>query len=268
MSEGLSYLDTARLLERLGPLADEIVLIGGQAVHFWVDRYAPRDPFLASGAFTSKDVDFCGDANKARAVADVLGGTVRVPMLDDATAQTGLVLYTDPSGAQRQIDFLERPFGVKPEDVRRLSLSIKTGEGETRFRVLSPVLCLESRVSNLGLPEYGTQHAMRQLRASIICCREYLRDVAFKQGARSFLSASERIYRFTRRRREARILYDEHAVDALDAVPRDMGAVPGLETFYARRLPQMREILEHDRTRRARDRETRAQQRAEKAARA
>lgn len=174
MSAGpqLSYDDTAEILVRLGSVAEDVVLIGGQALHFWVSQYAARDSFLSSGApFTSKDVDFCGDAKKARAAAEALGGEVCVPSLDDATPSTALVRF-EHSGARHEIDFLDKPDGIARTDVERMSLLVYTGIGEGRFRVLPPILCMESRVCNTSLPGYTTPHALRQLRASIVCARE------------------------------------------------------------------------------------------------
>jgi hypothetical protein len=66
----LSYADIKPVLARLGDLTEDIVLVGGQAVSFWVDFYSGRDPELARLVpLASKDIDFCGDV-RAVVVAD------------------------------------------------------------------------------------------------------------------------------------------------------------------------------------------------------
>jgi hypothetical protein len=269
----LSYQDTIGILERLGPTATEIVLIGGQAVHFWVNYYATRDATLTSGApFTSKDVDFCGDARQARAAAEALGGTASCRTLDDATPNTGLVTFTY-GGEEHEIDFLDRPHGIERADVERMAITVRTSAEGSSFRVLSPVLCMESRVCNTSLAGYTSEHALRQLRASIICAREFLTDLAAAEDSRSFLRLCERVFHFARGNRrhpQPKGVFDEQGIDPFAAVPRTLpvDVMPGtpplarLTNFYARRLPRMEAILAADRDRRRRDRERRALERA------
>ena len=61
MSDGRLRHDEA--VEAIAPkLADlAVVLVGGQALNYWVDRYRDRAPELeAEWPFTSEDVDFYG----------------------------------------------------------------------------------------------------------------------------------------------------------------------------------------------------------------
>jgi hypothetical protein len=248
---GLSYHDTAQILRRLGSVTEDVVLIGGQAVHFWVNAYAARDPFLSQGApFTSKDVDFCGSAKAAAAAAVALGGTLRTPTLDEATPNTGLVTFKH-SGEEYEIDFLDKPHGVAVADVTRMSPTVDAGVGDVRFKVLSPVLCMESRFCNTSLPGYDSEHAWRQLQASIVCARESLRDIS-TVAPRAFLRLAERVFWFARISPQARDVYERRRIDPLEAIPRDL-VLPAFEKFYSLRLPQMRTIVARERERRERD---------------
>jgi hypothetical protein len=57
----LSIQDTIEVLTRLGDTAGQVVLIGGQALNFWAERYAVREESLAAEApYASKGIDFCG----------------------------------------------------------------------------------------------------------------------------------------------------------------------------------------------------------------
>jgi hypothetical protein len=117
---------------------------------------------------------------------------------------------------------------------------------------------MESRVCNIDLPGYTSEHAFRQLRASIACAREFIIDVAFADR-RGFFGMCERVFRFARYRKQARTLVDEYDVDPMDAVPRDVSA--DVDVFYSRRLPQMLAILAADRDRRRRSEARRKVQR-------
>jgi hypothetical protein len=57
----LSYRQAAEILLRLRGHENEFVLIGGQALNFWAEKYGSRAPSLETfGPYTSKDIDFCG----------------------------------------------------------------------------------------------------------------------------------------------------------------------------------------------------------------
>jgi len=110
---------------------------------------------------------------------------------------------------------------------------------------------LESRICNcldLG-PEYETEHAVNQARVAALCTREFLKEVLDERGepaVRVVLKLSERVFRFSRKAQRRRRLMAKFQIDPLDALIDDE-RLP--ETFRARRLPQMREIL--DRSHRA-----------------
>ena len=98
MSE-LGYVDIRPILAKLADLDRSFVLVGGQAVNFWAYVYEGRVPALArAGPFTSRDVDFCGDRRTVRQCAQRLGGRARLSTLDDATPNSGTVVFVDPTG--------------------------------------------------------------------------------------------------------------------------------------------------------------------------
>ena len=91
---------------------------------------------------------------------------------------------------------------------------------------------------------------MKQLRASVFCAREFLRELLDEQHARAVLTLSERIFRFARATLEGREVYDRYQVDPFQAVVTD----PRLPLpFNDQRYPQMAKILANDRHRRAAD---------------
>lgn len=246
----LSYVDAKELIARLVHAARP-VLVGGQAVNFWAEYYLARGrcPTLEPDApFTSKDVDFyVSTADEARRIALALGGQLHLATeLDHTTPNAGIVLYRDARGVERRLDLLRMIYGMREEEIERLRLPIELEDeqgcatGKTFF-VLPPFLCLESRVCNLmGLPGYDTPQHHKQLRAMIVCTREYLRDLLENGRADDVLRLNERIFRFATRSREGKAVYRQHGIDVMQAVLID-DRLP--KKFLERRWPQMQLLL-------------------------
>lgn len=241
-SDGLAYVDIKPILSRLGDVTTRIVLVGGQAVNFWADYYSSRVLALAQEYFTSKDIDFCGDRTAVRLCAERLGGQFRLAGMDDHTPNTGIVTFIDEHGIKRIIDFIDQPYGLRAGDVRKTALPIEvldedgnpTGVG---FKVMHPVWCMMSRVCNtMGLPGYATSHALKQLRASVLCAREFLLDLVEGEEYRAVIKLNERIFKFCHDSDPGLRVKSAHGIDPFDAVVVD-DRLP--EVFRQRRYPQM-----------------------------
>jgi len=63
------------LLDKLAPAKDQLVLIGGQALSLWAERYGDAPELRESGPHTSKDIDFYGKSDQEERCAALLGGT-------------------------------------------------------------------------------------------------------------------------------------------------------------------------------------------------
>jgi hypothetical protein len=249
----LAYVDVRPVLAKVADLGRELVLVGGQAVNFWATYYEGRVPELAREApFTSKDIDFCGDQRAVRVCAERLGGTARVATFDDATPNSGTVVFVDGAGVKRTLDVVSAPFGLKSSEVGETALSVEILDDAgaptgVSFYVMHPVLCMESRVHNVvGLPaEYDTEHGRKQLRASILVAREFVRDllderVDAEDPVRATMRLNERVFRFCTRDRHAKELFRSSGVDPAMAILDDPRLPPA---FRETRLPQMREQL-------------------------
>ena len=134
-SPGLTYRDTLRLLRQLGDVTEHAILVGGQAVNFWAERYRARVPELQAGPFASKDIDFQGVRQVASTCAERLNGRLRVPAMDDAaaTVASALVEYHDASGTARVLDFLAIVHGLDTKRVRDTAVPVDVlddGSGE------------------------------------------------------------------------------------------------------------------------------------------
>lgn len=103
----LRHEEVQRILGLLEPLSADrsIVLVGGQAVAFWTRFLQERSSEIAALApLTSKDIDFEGSARAVQRTADLLGGRMRLASMDDHTPNTGIVIFVDADGIEREID--------------------------------------------------------------------------------------------------------------------------------------------------------------------
>jgi len=74
------------------------------------------------------------------------------------------------------------------------------GNGGIEFLVMHPAHVLESRASNVdGLPNYRSPQGLKQLRASVVCAREFARDLLDEGHVRDVLRLNERVFRFSLR---------------------------------------------------------------------
>ena len=246
----LGPAEASAVLRQLGDLTDKIVLVGGQALAFWASQYAGRFPM--PGPVNSRDIDFCGLQDVVPLAAARLGGTWKVPPAFSNTPSTGLVEFVGPGGHQRRMDFLGDPFGLNYADVvgNAVVVEAPVGDGVVTFKVMNPLHCLRSRISNVGgLPGYQTRTALDQARVSVLCAREYVRDrldAGDAGAAKAARRLDERIYRFAWENRHARNVFRDHAIDPFNAVLVDDR--PG-ESFRDRRYPEMRRNLERRRSR-------------------
>jgi hypothetical protein len=240
-------------LKKLGPdLADELVLVGGQAVNFWAARYEDRLPEVAHDKdLPTKDIDFCGRREVVTLCARRLGGRAFLPGPEDIiTPNTGKVVFVDDEGVQQRVDFLAAPFGLEEAEVRRLAVpfDVEGPTGELAFHVMHPVHCLESRVANtITLPGYDSPHGLAQVRTMIGCAREYLREILGHPGrpVRDVLKLNERIYHLALDKWRGVPLAERHGLEVFDAVLADDERLP--EKFRAVRYPQMRAAVERAR---------------------
>lgn len=249
--------EVERILRQLEPLSRDrlIVLIGGQAVAFWAAFFELEAPAKKATVFTSKDIDFEGAARSARAAGELIGGTVRIPDMDDHTPNTGLVLFEDSDGVSRELDFLDAPHGLRARDIRdtAVQLSVPNPKGpDVPVWVMHPERCMESRIYNVIDFKQSGPIALDQLRRSVICAREYsrslldARSVPRAERVRAVLNLNERIFKKCVNDRRFRDVALDYDVDPFEAVLLD-DRLPS--EFRERRYPQMVEQVTSQRNR-------------------
>ncbi len=231
------------------------MLVGGQAVAFWTRFFQERSQELAAFApVGSKDIDFEGDAGSVRRAAELLGGRMRLAGMDDNTPNTGLVVFTDAGGVEREIDFIDQPLGLLARDVRdtavRLILPVGSGE-DVKVWAMHPERCMESRIYNAQALGKTDPVAIRQLKASIVCVREWSRYLLDREPlperVRAVLRLNERVFRHCRTDIHFKGVKRDLGIEPFEAVLVDHDALPS--QFRQTRYPQMLTQLDsaHDR---------------------
>lgn len=176
--------------------------------------------------------------------------------MDDNTPNTGLVLFVDADGVEREIDFIDQPLGLKADEVRNAAVRlVLTTDLDTAVNVwaMHPEHCMESRIYNAQSLSKTNSAAVRQLKASIVCTREWsgysLDREASPERVRSVLRMNERVFRRCLTDIAFKGLIKKLGIDPFDAVLVDHDALPG--RFKQTRYPQMLDQLDT-----ARDHET------------
>lgn len=218
---------------------------------------------------TSRDLDLCGNRDTVLQAAELLGGKPVLPEIDHVTPSAGIVNFRDAEGHERVLDVITAPYGLAKRDVVERAIRVRYQPPRSRavhFWVMNPVHCMQSRVHNvIGLRQQD-RHALRQLRVSIPCAREFLRslldaeDVDITQRRRRAMAWNQRIYRFARSDNDARALYRELSIDPFDAVLSDDERLS--ERFRNEGYPRWKADLATRRRRAARARERRGQRRS------
>jgi hypothetical protein len=228
--------DVEALIARLGSFKDEIVLIGGQALNFWAERFMSRSAELRAGApHTSKDIDFFGSQKHVRRCAELLGGESTTYGPRDRTPCAGVVRC-----AGIEIDFVHTLSGVRSEEIREMSIAFE------HIRVMHPVHVLESRVANVVELHRTEALALKQLRTAIVVMLEFQRTLIDANKSRHVDRLCARVLKLAKSR-QGLAVFREHGIDVFDAASCDP-RMP--EKYRTERYPRMRAELNAERARR------------------
>jgi hypothetical protein len=233
-------------MEKLVDCAGSAVLVGGQALAFWVYRLGVVVPEGIPGI--SNDADFLsidGDPRSVDRFARVLGGQTLFPGPRALTALLGQAFVPLPGDEVLNVDVLRQVFGLGTEAVAKRAVQAQLGSAT--FRVMHPLHVLQSRLLNLHkLPEKQNDKGLMQLRLAVDVVREHLRQVATSQLAaqvaagrgplQRLVSDVERLARDDAGRKVAR----RHGVHVADAI--DPSLIPA-GPFWTRRWPTLRTLM-------------------------
>lgn len=215
--------------------SDKAVLVGGQAVAFWVKQFnlRPRLPAL------TVDIDFLATRAEARRVAARLPvrHVLKTAALDDNTPNSAVLqVMLDGYPQPILVDFMAGIVGVDSRAVERSAVEVEF-DGQA-LRIIHPLHLLQSKIANLyHLGAKRTEAGIEQARLAIEIAAAYLEQA--RLGRRERLKAIESIGKYAATA-PARYAAEAFGLDCLNAVPASLlrkGALP--EDFLKRRWPQI-----------------------------
>jgi len=234
-----SVFTLAQLERHLSNADQTTVLVGGQALVFWVDRYdvSVSPERLAEGI--SSDADFLGDRLTVSSLADDVRGKASYPSPHAITALMGQVTIPLNDDEFLNVDVIDRIVGIDADAVRKRALEAQLGD--VQFQVMHPLDVLQSRIENLAqIADKRTEEGIDQARLSVAVAREYVKAIAAEpDGQRLALKAIEHVVRIGKSgagRKAAR----EFGIDFLPAIPFDLIEN---DDFLTQRWPRIVEEL-------------------------
>lgn len=150
------------------------VMIGGQAVNYWAERYLRDEPGLKDYLpFTSGDIDYQGNREDVRHIAEQLEREAIFPDKVNMTSLAGMIPFR--IGAQRSnIEVVRQVPGVASGAVDALAVGAELAGRQ--IRVLDPISLLCGKV-NLALTILQKDRQdVAHTKILILCVRGFLRD--------------------------------------------------------------------------------------------
>lgn len=241
------FLSTAVANRLLGCLAsDNLVLVGGQAVMFWAHHYGLAD----QQASLTRDIDYFGQR------ADIEDADIRLANFahsthyvswDDSSPNTGLILVDVPGLDEKvRIDFLWAIQGLGGSDLRERAVRVRLPGADADILVMHPIMCLESKISNLGaFVHKRTAAGIEQARLSVQVIARLILDMLGDGRERDALKTVERLARIAASD-SSHFAFSICGIDVLDAIKVD--AFSSVE-FKSIRMPQIRAHIDDRRAR-------------------
>jgi len=196
------------------------VLIGGQAVNYWAERYFEREPQLQSlRPFTSADIDFQGTADDVRNIANQLALAAGYPSKAARTALAGVIpLQIEGERANIEVVRSVPGVGAKLDD-----FAIEARWGDQNIRVLNPISLLASKLELAGTVPQSQRNDVLHLKILVPCVRAFLETILEQVEqqmipARDWLALANQVLKLTTNRRAKRI-GEQHQINWLDILP-------------------------------------------------
>lgn len=230
-------------LLKLLRVSKDAVLIGGQALAFWVAYFGIGIP-PGPRAFISRDADFLGFAEHVKTFADAIGGRPGYPSKHELTALHGVVTKRTRRGERIGVDVLRSVVGIDSRGVKQRAMEVHHPSDPTlRFKVMNPVDCMVSRFENLRkLRDKQNEVGVWQGSISIAACRAYLEKLIALGDERQAMRAATRILRVAGTAPGLQVFRD-YGLEPLDAIPIGRFASrPFRDEQHARTTAHIREI--------------------------
>jgi hypothetical protein len=151
------------------------LLIGGQAVNYWAERYLEEETELREFLpFTSEDIDFKGTRMDVQLIAGQLGCKALFPAKVEISSLAG-VIPIHIGEVESNIEVIRHVPGVSANDLEKLAIEAEF-EGK-RIRVINPISLLASKLKLAFTISQAKRQDVAHLRILIHCVHGFLRDL-------------------------------------------------------------------------------------------
>ncbi len=221
-----------------------LVIVGGQAVNIWAERYLDVEPQLTDfRPFTSKDLDVLGAERDLEEIARVTGAK-KLKSLRKIFVPTVGVLEISRGGVVLKVEILKRIYGATTQDVLAGAVVLK--RGALTLRLIDPFTLLETKIENAANLPQETRQDVKHVRMMIFCLRGLLRE-AVGQVAAGAMSGRQCVVALERTLQiigspSAKKLGAQHGIKWLAALPlQELAASKDakLKNFSEKRLPRL-----------------------------
>lgn len=199
-------------------VSDGAVLIGGQALAFWVAQFGipikggPR-------VYISADADFLGFLEHVDRFSKAIGGKAIYPPKRGFTALYGAV-EKEADGKVIGVDVLHKIVGLDAAGVRDRAIEVTHPQDPSlRFSVMDPVDCLVSRFENLRQIS-GKQNdvGIWQAKVAISVCRAYITELIRLEEERKATKIAIAVFHLAGSTTGLQT-YKKYNLDILEAIP-------------------------------------------------
>ena len=196
------------------------LLIGGQAVNYWAERYLATEPQLKPlQPFTSEDIDFKGGSADVQRIARQLELAPGYPPKVQMTALAGVIPFKI-GGLKSNIEVVRRIPGVSGS-VEALAVQ---AEWNGKFiRVLDPISLLACKLELVANVPQEKRHDVPHLKILLPCVRAFLNEFLQRVErseipARHWLGAVNQVLKLTTNQR-ARKIAVKHLINWREILP-------------------------------------------------
>lgn len=213
------------------------ILVGGQALAFWVGYYDIQFDLPHRVPAISMDGDILGTKSSARRIAANMRGRVTPAPKDAITILVAQVMIDLGNENFLNVDIIDRVNGLTNEEIRKRALPVD--RNETSFLIMHPLDVFVSRVRNiLSIPSKQDEKGRLQLELGVRVARQFIEDIAGKDQA---LAARAAHIAFNEFRASGKKIFDRWGVDLFAAIPLDSITLPAFVEKQSNRM-----IAAHD----------------------
>ncbi len=237
---GFSLRQFAEVFKIRDPDGQPYVLIGGQAVNYWAERYLLAEPELKKlQPFTSQDIDFKGGHADVQRIARQLDLAPSFPPKVALTALSGFIAF-QIGDLKSSIEVVRRIPGISDH----IDTPAIQAEWDGKIiRVLDPISLLACKLELVATVSQKDRQDVAHLKILLPCIRAFLGELlqeaeAGRLPAKDWLKIVNQVLKLTTGKRAHKIA-SKHQINWAEVLPLPAIASSQLEKIKGFREKQL-----------------------------